>query len=420
MIAKPKGTYDLYGKDSFVYDYALDTFKGICGLNNYEFIKTPIFESSNLFHRGVGETTDIVTKETYDFKDRGDRDMTLRPEGTAGVVRSLIENKLYANTNNYLKYYYYGQMFRYERPQSGRYREFNQFGVEVFGEMNSYIDAEVINLGVKYFKTLGIETITVKINNLGSKEDRNTYKEALVKYLEPYKDELCEDCQTRLVKNPLRILDCKVDGDSEIFKGIPKIENYLSDESKAYFKELLETLDALEIKYEIDDKLVRGLDYYDYAVFEFVTEDEALKGASTICAGGRYNDLVKTLDGPALAGVGFALGFERLSEILKTLDLVPEISPVEIYIAPVTENELSDAFLIGTSLKDCGFKTEIDYRKTNIKNKLANANKLNVTYIVIVGEEELKNYSVKLKDAQTKEEKVISINDLADELYMHM
>lgn len=420
MITKPKGTYDLYGEDATIYNYALNTFSDICDINNYKFIKTPVFESSKLFHRSVGETSDIVTKETYDFKDRGDRDLTLRPEGTAGVVRAIIENKLYANTNNYLKYYYYGPMFRYERPQAGRFREFNQFGVEVFGKMNPLIDAEVINLGVKYFQSLNIENIKIKINNLGSKEDRQKYRDELVKYMTNYKDDLCDDCKVRLEKNPLRILDCKIDSDKDFFKNAPKISDYLSDESNAYFKELLDNLEALEINYEIDDNLVRGLDYYDYAVFEFVTEDERLSGASTICAGGRYNNLVKNLDGPDLPGVGFAIGFERLKEIVKSLSLKPKENKIDVYVASVDDTNMSDAFIIGSDLKDNGFKCEIDYRSTNIKNKLSTANKLGVSYIVIVGPEEMKKFSVKLKDAATKEEKIVPINDLADELYVNL
>jgi len=416
MITKPKGTYDLIGEMTKTYDYALETFKGMCELNNYDYIKTPVFEASELFHRGVGESTDIIKKETYDFLDKKGRNMTLRPEGTAGVVRSVIENKLYANQNGYLKYYYYGSMFRYERPQSGRYREFNQFGVEVFGAMNPYIDAEVINLGVKYFQVLGIEKIKIKINNLSSKEDREKYKKALVDYMKSYESELCSDCKERLEKNPLRILDCKVDADKTFFKDVPKISDYISAESKSYFKELLETLDALEIEYEIDEGLVRGLDYYDYAVFEFVTEDKKLEGASTICGGGRYNSLVKNLDGPELNGIGFAVGYERLAYILDSLNLVPEKSPVDVYVVPVTKNELSDALIIGTMLKDAGYKTEIDYRDTSVKNKFSLANKMNTSYIVTIGAEEIKNYTVKLKDAASGEEKTIGINNLVDEL----
>ena len=419
MITKPKGTYDLLGSDSIIYDYALDAFKGICELNNYDYMKTPTFEASELFHRGVGETTDIIKKETYDFLDKKGRSMTLRPEGTAGVVRSLIENKLYANVSGYLKYYYYGPMFRYERPQSGRFREFNQFGIEVFGPMSPYIDAEVINLGVKYFQVLGIDNIKIKINNLSSKQDREKYKVALVEYMSKHKEELCEDCLERLEKNPLRILDCKVDGDKDFFKNAPKISEFISPESKEYFDTLLSTLDSIEIEYEIDENLVRGLDYYDYAVFEFVTEDKNLTGASTICAGGRYNDLVKTLGGPELNGIGFALGYERLQEILKSLELTPKSDVLDIYVIPVTNEQLSDALIIGTMLKDAGYKTEIDYRDVSLKNKYSQANKMNTNYIVTIGEEELKNYTVKLKDAKTSEEKTIGINDLVEELDMN-
>ena len=420
MITKPKGTHDFYGEDASVYRYIADTFANICDLNNYSFIKTPTFESTNLFHRSVGETTDIVTKETYDFKDRGDRDLTLKPEGTAGVVRAVIENKLYANTNNYLKYYYMDSMFRYERPQAGRFREFVQFGVEVFGNHSPYIDAEIINLGVKFLEELKLENISIKINNLGSKEERENYRNALVKYFKQYESEMCEDCKLRLEKNPLRILDCKKDSDKDFIKNSPKISDYLGEESEAYFKELLECLDSLEIKYEIDETLVRGLDYYDYAVFEFMTNNETLEGASTICAGGRYNNLVKNLDGPDLSGCGFAVGVERLMSIIKTLDLVPNSDTVDVYVAPIGENNTADALLIGTNLKDCGFKCEIDYRNTNLKNKLATASKINSKYTVIIGDEEIKNYTVILKDMATKEEKTISINNLADELYVNL
>ena len=419
MITRPKGTYDLLKEDSVIYNNLLGAWIEICDLNNYKFIKTPTFEASSLFHRGVGETTDIVTKETYDFKDRGNRDITLRPEGTAGIVRAIIENKLYANTNNYLKYYYYGPMFRYERPQSGRFREFNQLGIEVFGNVSPYVDAEVINLGIKYFNSLKIDNVTIKINNLGSKEDREKYKKVLVEYLKKHEDELCEDCKTRLETNPLRALDCKKDADKEFFKNMPKISDYISDEGKKYFEELLSNLEALDIEYEIDEKLVRGLDYYDYAVFEYVTSDERLAGASTICGGGRYNNLVKNLGGPDLAGVGFAVGYERLATIVKSLDLVDLKDAIDVYIAPIDAKNISDALIIGTDLRDAGFKCEIDYRDTNFKNKMSTASKMNASFAVIIGEEELKDYSVVLKDLKTKEEKKISINNLADELYIN-
>ena len=416
MITKPKGTYDLFGKDAENYKYLLTRFEDVCQVNNYQYMKTPVFEASNLFHRGVGETTDIVTKETYDFKDRGDRDITLRPEGTAGVVRALIENKLYANTNNYLKYYYYGPMFRYERPQSGRFREFNQFGIEVFGKKNYLVDAEVINLGVMYFESLGIKNIRIKINNLGTKEERQKYRDELVKYMSNYKDSLCEDCLNRLETNPLRILDCKKDSSKEFFKNVPKISDYLSKESKDYFNKLLEMLECLNIEYEVDENLVRGLDYYDYAVFEFITDDESLSNASTICGGGRYNSLVKTLDGPDMSGVGFAIGFERLNEIVKNIDKEAAINDLEVYVA-APEEMMDDAFIIGEMLRNSGFVVEIDYRNTKLANKLATASKMNAKYAVMILEEEFKEYKCKLKDLETKEETVVPINDLIDELY---
>ena len=417
MITKPKGTYDLYGQDAKVYDFLLDIFKGICENSNFKYIKTPTFEVSNLFHRGVGEETDIVNKETYNFKDRGNRDLTLRPEGTAGIVRAVIENKLYANNNDYLKYYYYGSMFRYERPQAGRYREFNQFGVEVFGPMNPYADAEIINLGVSYFSALGLKDIVILINNLGNKEERKKYRDLLVNYLDKYSDNLCEDCQRRLKTNPLRVLDCKICSEKKILKDCPKISDSLTKESKDYFNSLLELLDNLEISYEVDENLVRGLDYYDYCVFEFITKDDRLGSAKTICGGGRYNDLVKSLDGPELNGSGFAIGVERLQSICDTInvDKLIKEEPL-VYVAPVLKEQIDDAFLIGLNLRELPIKTHVDYRDISLKKKLSNADKLNASYIIIVGEEELSKYSVILKDAQTKEEKVVSINNLSDEL----
>ena len=417
MLTKPKGTYDLFGQIAKTSEFLLDIFKGICENACFTYIKTPTFENTELFHRGVGEETDIVSKETYNFKDRGDRNVTLRPEGTAGIVRALIENKLYANTSDYLKYYYYGSMFRYERPQAGRFREFTQFGVETFGPMNPYVDAEIINLGYFYFSSLGLKNIVIKINNLGTKEERKDYKKMLVEYMTKHEKDLCDDCKRRLKTNPLRILDCKICSEKPFFQNTPKISDSLNDESTMYFKNLLEILDDLEIKYVVDETLVRGLDYYDYAVFEFVTDDERLKGSTTICGGGRYNNLVKELDGPVLSGCGFAIGVERLESLCEMIDIEKLIKEEPlIYVAPVTKNEISDAFIIGSNLRDIPIKTYIDYRDISLKKKLANADKLGASYIIIIGEEEIKKFSVILKDALTKEERLVSINNLSDEL----
>ena len=257
MIPKPKGTYDVLPNESREWDKLEDTIRKICKLYNYKEIRTPIFESSGVFHRDQNDTSDMVTKETYDFKDRSDRGITLRPEGTAGVVRAYIENKLYVD-NPVNKLFYMGPMFRYERPQKGRNRQFNQFGVEALGSDSPFIDAEVIALGASLIRALGLKDVTVKINSLGDEESRSKYKEVLVNYFSNYQDCLCEDCKNRLVKNPLRILDCKVDRDQDFFKKAPKINDYLNDLSKNRFNTVLKTLDSMNLKYVVDDNLVRG------------------------------------------------------------------------------------------------------------------------------------------------------------------
>ena len=268
MITKPKGTYDIYGDEAKKWQYVSSVVDEMMLRYNYGFIRTPIFESTEVFHRGVGDTTDIVTKETYDFVDRGERNMTLRPEGTAGVVRSYIENKMYGNAIQPIKLYYNGTMYRYERPQSGRDRELTQFGVEVLGSSDPAIDAEVISIPVNIFKLLGLKGVKVNINSLGDSESRNNYREALVKYFKPNIKCLCEDCQERLEKNPLRILDCKYDADNEIIKNAPVMLDYLNDESRNRFEDVQNYLDVLDIEYEVNPKIVRGLDYYCHTVFE--------------------------------------------------------------------------------------------------------------------------------------------------------
>ena len=306
MITKPKGTYDIYGESAQYYNYINGVFASVCEYYNYEYIRTPIFEDSGLFHRSVGETTDIVSKETYDFKDRGDRHLTLRPEGTAGVVRSFIENKMYGDASQPKKLYYSGTMYRYERPQAGRFRELSQIGVEVLGCDSPLMDAEVISLAYRILEEMGIDNSTVKINTLGDNDSRENYRAALVQYLEPHVGDLCSDCQKRFSTNPLRILDCKVDKDSDVLKNAPSIMDYLNEESKARFQELLTYLSLLDVDYEIDPNIVRGLDYYNHTVFEIVADFDHLGNASTLCGGGRYNNLVANLDGPDTPGIGFA------------------------------------------------------------------------------------------------------------------
>ena len=334
MIQKPKGTYDVYGTYGEKILYLEKLLNALMEKYHYEFVRTPIFEASSLFHRGVGETTDIVSKETYDFKDRGDRDMTLRPEGTAGVVRSFIENKMYTRASMPVKAWYYGPMFRYERPQAGRFREFYQFGVEVFGSTSPMLDAEVISIPVTLFRLLGLKGVKVKINSLGDKESRTAYREALLKHFKPYLNELCHDCQERYEKNPLRILDCKVDRELECMKNAPKLSDYLSEQSKQHFEALKQYLDALNIDYIVDEHLVRGLDYYTETVFEVEADIKDFGSNNVLCAGGRYNHLVENLDGPETPGVGFALGYERILNAMEAegIELENE-NQVDVYIS---------------------------------------------------------------------------------------
>ena len=312
MIQKAKGTYDVFGEYGKKIKELEKIMNSLMEKYNYEYIRTPHFEASELFHRGVGETTDIVSKETYDFIDRGNRNMTLRPEGTAGVARSYIENKMYGDSINPRKLWYYGPMYRYERPQSGRFREFYQFGVEVFGTNSPMMDAEVISIPVNFYKILGLKGIKVNINTLGDKESREAYRKALLEYFKPHLNTLCEDCRSRYEKNPLRILDCKVDADKDIMKNAPKIIDYLNDDSKSHFESVKKYLEVLGIEYTVNPNLVRGLDYYTHTVFEVEASVEGFGSQNVLCGGGRYDHLVEMVGGPSTPGVGFAMGIERL------------------------------------------------------------------------------------------------------------
>lgn len=405
MIQKPKGTYDVYGTYGEKIQYLEKLLSALMEKYHYEFVRTPIFEASSLFHRGVGEVTDIVSKETYDFKDRGDRDMTLRPEGTAGVVRSFIENKMYTRPSMPVKAWYYGPMFRYERPQAGRYREFYQFGVEVFGSTSPMVDAEVISIPVTLFRLLGLKGIQVKINSLGDKESRAAYREALLTHFEPHLNELCHDCQERYSKNPLRILDCKVDKELECMKNAPKLSDYLSEQSKQHFESLKQYLDDLGIDYIVDEHLVRGLDYYTETVFEVEADIKDFGSNNVLCAGGRYNHLVENLDGPATPGVGFALGYERILNAIEAegIELETE-NQVDAYIIPMDESLRKEAFRLTQTLRMNGFTIETDYLNRNLKGNFKQADRLGAKFIVLIGEDEQKEHIYTIKNNDTKEE----------------
>ena len=415
MITKPKGTYDIYGESAQYYNYINGVFASVCEYYNYEYIRTPIFEDSGLFHRSVGETTDIVSKETYDFKDRGDRNLTLRPEGTAGVVRSFIENKMYGDASQPKKLYYSGTMYRYERPQAGRFRELSQIGVEVLGCDSPLMDAEVISLAYRILEEMGIDNITVKINTLGDNDSRENYRAALVQYLEPHVGDLCSDCQKRFSTNPLRILDCKVDKDSDVLKNAPSIMDYLNEESKARFQELLTYLSLLDVDYEIDPNIVRGLDYYNHTVFEIVADFDHLGNASTLCGGGRYNNLVANLDGPDTPGIGFACGVDRLMMVLQELNQERKVeNSIDVYVMAVNKEEKLTALRLVQDLRWSEIKTDMDMLDRGLKAQFRQADRLHARMLIILNSEDLQKGIITVKDNLTKEETKVDESEILD------
>ena len=421
MISKPKGCYDIYGENAKKWQYVNKIIDSLMEKYNYNYIRTPIFESSELFHRGIGETADVVTKETYDFKDRADRNMTLRPEGTAGIVRSYIENKMYGDANQPVKLYYNGTMYRYERPQSGRDREFTQFGVEVLGTDDPMVDAEVISIPVVLLSMLGLKGVKVKINSLGDRESRDNYRKALLEYFRPHIKELCEDCNDRLEKNPLRILDCKVDKDNPLLKEAPKTLDYLNEESKKRFEEVKSFLDELGVDYEVDYRIVRGLDYYNHTVFEIEADVEGFGSNNVLAGGGRYNGLVDTLGGPNTSCIGFACGIGR---IIQALDLekvkLPIVDDVEVFVMYVSETEKKYATSLVQYLRGNGFRVETEYMSRGLKSQFKQADRLKSKYLIILNDEDLKNDEIKIKDNKTKEEELIGIDYLIYYLDEHL
>lgn len=413
MIQKPKGTYDLLGKKAIRMQYLERLIQTLMENYNYNYIRTPLFESSELFHRGVGETTDIVSKETYDFKDRGDRNMTLRPEGTAGVVRSFIENKMYGDSNFPVKLWYFGPMYRYERPQAGRFREFFQFGIEAFGSNDPALDAEIISISVNLIKLLGLKGIKVNINSLGDTESRLHYKEALLEYFKPHLDTLCSDCKSRYETNPLRILDCKVDMDKEIMKNVPKMKDYYNEESKEHFRKIQKYLEALGIEYIINEKLVRGLDYYTHTVFEVEANVKGFGSQNVLCGGGRYDHLVEKIGGPSTPGVGFAIGMERLMTALEFENLEPEEKyELDAYVIPVTEEQKPEALSLTNALRLSGFHVETDYMNRSMKGNFKASDRLGSKFILIIGEEEINTNVITVKNNKTKEEYKVPLEQI--------
>lgn len=404
MITKPKGCYDVTGEVAKKYQRICEIVSAYAKIYNYKYIRTPLFESTELFKRGVGDTTDIVQKETYDFTDRGGRSFTLRPEGTAGVVRNFIEDKLYGNQSSVVKEFYIGTMYRYERPGLGRNREFTQFGVECLGSDDEMMDAEVISFSYNILKELGLD-VTVKINNLGSVEDRENYKKALVEYLTPHINDLCEDCQNRIKTNPLRILDCKVDDQSEILKNAPSILDYHSKESNDRFNKILTYLDYLDIDYEVDNTLVRGLDYYDYMVYELKLNDSLALGG-----GGRYNHLVKNLGGPEVPAVGFACGIERIINEMND----ESFNNIDVYVMCVNDEEKIKANIITQDLRLNNIICETNVMGKSLKSQFKEADNMNAKNLIILNSEDLSKGLITVKDNATKEEVKVPEDEIID------
>lgn len=413
-LQKPKGTQDILPVDSAKWQYvenvARETFKKY----NYGEIRTPMFEHYEVISRSVGDTTDIVTKEMYDFHDKGDRHITLRPEGTAPVVRSYVENKLFApEVQKPVKVYYIGSMFRYERPQAGRLREFHQLGVECFGSKNPATDVETIAMAYQLFNTLGIKDVTLHLNSLGNTESRLAYRQALIDYLTPMRESLSKDSQRRLDENPLRVLDSKEKEDKVAVENAPSILDYLDEESQAHFDEVRTMLDSLNIPYVIDTNMVRGLDYYNHTIFEFITTVD--KSELTICAGGRYDSLIEYFGGPETAGFGFGLGLERLLLVLDKQGIeLPVEENLDVYIAVLGSGANGKALELVQAIRYQGFKAERDYLGRKIKAQFKSADTFKAKTVITLGESEVESGQVNVKNNATREEVTVSFEELTN------
>ncbi|MEM1455374.1 histidine--tRNA ligase [Pediococcus pentosaceus] len=412
---KPKGTADILSPFSKEWQFVEQNARETFALYNYEEIRTPIFEKFEVFSRSAGDTSDIVTKEMYDFDDKGGRHIALRPEGTAGVVRAFVENKLYGPEHQKpVKVYYMGPMFRYERPQSGRLREFHQIGVEAFGSDSPKIDVETIMMGMDFLKKLKVSGLKLVINTLGDKESRDRYRQALIDYLEPHFEELSDDSKARLHKNPLRVLDSKDKNDQKIVENAPEILDFLTEDAQKHFTSVKEELDTLGVDYVVDSSMVRGLDYYNHTIFEIMIADSPLgKGDVTICAGGRYNGLVEELGGPEVSGVGFGLGVERLLLLLNAeTQTTLQSKQLDFYVVGIGDLVQNDVLKVVHELRQMNFVTEQDYLDRKPKAQFKSADKLNAKYVVTIGESEMNDRVFKLKDMHSGEERTVALSEI--------
>ncbi len=412
MINIPKGTKDVLPQDSYKWQFIEKSAREVAGLFGASEIRTPTFEHTEVFLRGVGETTDIVNKEMYTFNDKGNRSITLKPEGTAGVARAFIENGLQAGALP-SKLYYITQCFRYERPQAGRLREFHQFGIEFLGSTDANIDAEVIILAKSVLDKIGVKNIKLYINSIGCKDCRKKYQQALKAYLGQNIDDMCELCKDRLEKNPLRVLDCKNDACKAINANAPKIIDYICDDCREHFEKVKKLLSLAGVEFSVDSGIVRGLDYYTRTVFEFVSENIGAQG--TVCGGGRYDGLVKELGGNDVSGIGFAMGIERLLMLLENTGVeIPNDTKVKVYLAPMGELEAEKTFELASALRKTGISCDFDHMNRGIKSQFKYADKIGAEYVGVIGSNELQQGIVKLKRMSDGQENLVKFEELIE------
>ena len=421
LTQAPRGTRDVLPDESYLWQLIEKTQREVCALHGIREVRTPVFEHTELFQRSVGDTTDVVQKEMYTFKDRGDRSITLKPEGTAGTVRAFIESSLYAQPLPQKMCYINCPVFRYEAPQSGRLREHHQFGIEIFGAPDASCDAELISLALDVIGRMGVKNLMLRINSIGCPECRETYKKRLIEFLNERKGDLCKDCLNRLERNPLRVLDCKEEGCKRATVGAPSILDNLCDECKTHFENLKRYLDAMGIKYEVDSRIVRGLDYYTKTVFEIITKVPGENGKPdselTVCGGGRYDGLVEQVGGPKCAGIGFGMGTERLIMVMKQQGVQPE--PPRLYdafIVTMGDDARVEGIKLARELRANGIKCDIDHAARSMKAQFKYANKLGAPVVAVIAGDELAQGVVKIKDMAKSEEQTIARADVAAEL----
>ncbi|MGG0667522.1 histidine--tRNA ligase [Lederbergia citrisecunda] len=417
----PRGTQDILPSESWKWQKVESIIREICVNYRYKEIRTPIFEQTELFQRTVGDTTDIVTKEMYTFMDRGNRSMTLRPEGTAPVVRSFVENKMFGYPDQPVKLYYQGPMFRYERQQAGRYRQFVQFGVEAIGSADPAIDAEVIALAMDVYKRAGLTDVKLVLNSLGDRESRNAHRDALVAHFTSHIEEFCSDCQSRLEKNPLRILDCKVDRENPLMETAPSLADFLNEQSAAYFEQVKGYLDDVGIAYELDPNLVRGLDYYNHTAFEIMSTAAGFGAITTLCGGGRYNGLAEEIGGPSAPGIGFGMSIERLLLAMEAEGKsFTQEAELDVYIVTLEESAHRKGFKLLNELRSAGIRADMDYMDRKMKAQMKSADRYNAKAVIVIGEDEVEGNVVQLKNmadgSQEKIEDAVIVEKIKEQL----